>query len=282
MRTLSDPGPCCLWVETLPQSATIDNRPSSYATENSDEEPLEGRIEEHVEAMLALCLDPDERSDVVTVAPPETLERYQAAQQAKSELDLCKGDRPSQYEPPQGGGDDDVDGLCLDDLEDDDEDDLDMEELEMSALARQVETLEIGVHEFNTIADVALLEAEQMEEAAPAYSWDNATLEGLAASTLAPTAQLLQARCLQLRELQLQVRSLALEQQALFANFVTMLLKVCQSQARALCAHVDDSKQRLKQLEIVRRENARLCSCLEAAQLQLGRQQQGKGSSLPT
>ena len=34
----------------------------SLATENSDEEPLEGEPLEHVEALLARCLAPDERT----------------------------------------------------------------------------------------------------------------------------------------------------------------------------------------------------------------------------
>ena len=38
-----------------------DDDDGSFATENSDEDPLEGEPAEHVEAMLSSCLDPDER-----------------------------------------------------------------------------------------------------------------------------------------------------------------------------------------------------------------------------
>jgi len=45
-----------------PWDDTAAGRDFSYATENSDEEPLQGDNNEgHVEAMLAACLDPDER-----------------------------------------------------------------------------------------------------------------------------------------------------------------------------------------------------------------------------
>jgi hypothetical protein len=54
----SDPGP--RWVEPEPDNAPSEDD-GSYATENSDEEPLVGEPAAHVEAMLSNCLDPDER-----------------------------------------------------------------------------------------------------------------------------------------------------------------------------------------------------------------------------
>ena len=53
----SDPGP--RWTEPEPDAPSDDD--GSYATENSDEEPLVGEPAAHVEAMLSNCLDPDER-----------------------------------------------------------------------------------------------------------------------------------------------------------------------------------------------------------------------------
>eukprot|EP00965_Chrysotila_dentata_P098936 3272348-Pleurochrysis_carterae.AAC.5 len=63
MGTLSDPGP--RYREATGAAARHDDYDSgddaSLATENSDEEPLDGSPEEHVEAMLSKCLEPDER-----------------------------------------------------------------------------------------------------------------------------------------------------------------------------------------------------------------------------
>ena len=54
----SDPGP--RWAEPEPDNELSEDD-GSYATENSDEEPLVGEPAAHVEAMLSNCLDPDER-----------------------------------------------------------------------------------------------------------------------------------------------------------------------------------------------------------------------------
>ena len=48
-------------AEPEPDNAPPSEDDGSYATENSDEEPLVGEPAAHVEAMLSNCLDPDER-----------------------------------------------------------------------------------------------------------------------------------------------------------------------------------------------------------------------------
>ena len=69
-----------------------------------------------------------------------------------------------------------------------------------------------------------------------------------------------------LRELQSQLKLLALNQQALCMHYTQHVLRVAHSQAELAMRHHDGWQRRHKQLRIVRHESARLCRSLEREQ----------------
>ena len=251
----SDPGP--RWAE---QAATLDEDDDadqgSFATENSDEEPLEGEPAAHVEAMLSHCLDPDER---------------QAFDDDEDELDdeeLDEDDERPAAAYDGNGGDGQADGG--EDGEGGEgggegrggEVDSEQEETEEAhRLALQLDVIKLGLHDFGALADECLQNAQEPPPAAPPPP-----VGGKAAAT---ALSALPARVAELREMQQLLRLLALNQQALLAHCTQQLLYLAQAQAQLALRRHDECMHRHKQLRIVRRESARLCRCLDELHQQL-------------
>ena len=88
----SDPGP------RFRESSSAASSEESLATQNSDEEPLEGEPAEHVEAMLQKVLHPDEREQFSS----DSDEDGEFGSDARSD---CDSEEAVMIEGDAGGGD---------------------------------------------------------------------------------------------------------------------------------------------------------------------------------
>ena len=206
---------------------TLEDDRGSLATINSDEEPLEGDTSEHVEAMLRACLDPDERQLSDDDDDDHVVDPllYKSSQiEAAAELDLKS-------------------------LADSELDELD----ELTLAHEHAQALADALDEFSVHADHALSDAHAPPPPPPPPP-----------AAAAPPLASVPARVRELRELQRELRQLALNDRALNAHYTQQLLGVARAQADLCASTHDASQQRHRQLRIVRRECARLCGELEA------------------
>ena len=206
---------------------TLEDDRGSLATIGSDEEPLEGDTSEHVEAMLRACLDPDERQLSDDDDDDHVVDPllYKSSQiEAAAELDLKS-------------------------LADSELDELD----ELTLAHEHAQALADALDEFSVHADHALSDAHAPPPPPPPPP-----------AAAAPPLASVPARVRELRELQRELRQLALNDRALNAHYTQQLLGVARAQADLCASTHDASQQRHRQLRIVRRECARLCGELEA------------------
>ena len=129
----SDPGP--RWAEppgSEPDDAQSDD--GSYATENSDEEPLVGEPAAHVEAMLSKCLDPDER-------------------QCFGEEDADEDEDEEAVEATESAEDDGDTGVAADSSSEHEEGE------EGARLAMNLEVIKAGMQEFGELTEQVLFDA---------------------------------------------------------------------------------------------------------------------------
>ena len=156
----SDPGP--RWTEPEPDAPSEDD--GSYATENSDEEPLVGEPAAHVEAMLSNCLDPDERQcfgdDEDEDEDEKAAEAAGAAEDEGEEGEGAAVDSSSEHEENEEG----------------------------ARLEFNVEVINAGMREFGELSELVLHEASEPPQ----------PLEPLTGAELAAAVSTLPAR---LREL---------------------------------------------------------------------------------
>ena len=208
----------------------------SLATENSDEEPLDGELAAHVEEMLRGCLDPEERQE------PDSWRR--AIGLGGDGSGMGDEDWEQRLLAVGRGGDQDAasesDNSEAEDLE------------EAAALAQHADIIKMGLQDLFDWGHAHLLEAQQAPEA-------TARRDTYARAMPAPLRQQLE----DLREMQRQLRSLAVEHQALLMHYSQRLLFLADAQATLATRHHQSARQRHKQLRIVRRESSRLCVCIE-------------------
>ena len=227
----------------------------SLATENSDEEPLEGEPLEHVEALLARCLAPDERTRPGDEQDDgEEEEDYASEEDELNELD-------------QRLSDGEKDGS--DAAEDSDAEDIE----EAAALRLHLYTLKQGIQDFDAWAKMCIAEVEDAgspgSSADAAAATDPQLIRGPIGKVArrrpaaAEAARELHVQLAELRDLHANVKLLLLNQQALCAHYTQHLLRVAHAQADLAMRHHKESQRRHKQLRIVRRESARLCRSLE-------------------
>ena len=290
LAQLSDPGP--RFKESMlyntqdehedPSSPEPDVGSQSMATENSDEEPLEGDSRDHIEAMLRRVLVDDERN-----APGDG-----------------SGDDDSEEGDYYGSDSDPVDDSEHEKAEGSDAEDLE----EAAALKLHLLTLREGIHEFDIWARTCMLEvesagspaslssrssraspigppstrAERVAEAVSAGTVETAdAAHGRSSSrtTVCPTsgptphrpatltlASKLRKELSDLRETQSQLKMLVLNQQAVCVHYSQHLLRLTHAQAEVAMRRHKECQRRHKQLRIVRRESARVCHELEVEQ----------------
>ena len=219
----------------------------SLATENSDEEPLDGEPAAHVEAMLQRCLDPDERqADTDTWSAGGAAAGATATEEAQDEW----GKEAAAVKAADGGQ---ADEEAAADSVDSEAEDLE----EMLALEEHSHALKVGLHELEDWGQVSLESiATPAEVPAPA-----AQPAAARARRAVPAA--LRQQFEDMRALQQQLRMLAVNQQALVVHYSSQLLRLSHAQADLASRHLQSSRQRHKQLRIVRRECKRLCACSE-------------------
>jgi len=229
-----------------------DHVSSSCATENSDDEPLEGEPADHVEAMLSRCLHPDERQN--------------GRERGGEDDDSCSDEDAEALEAVGASGAGSADEAP----------DSDLEEIEeATALRNHIITLKLGMEDFDGWANACLL---CVQEATPMAADATAAAEASTADVNAKTAGNggdgpaasaraiaagLRSAIARLRESQQQLRVLALNQQALAAHYTQQMLRLSHAQVEIALRRHNDCRRRHKQLRIVRRESARLCRQLE-------------------
>ena len=263
----SDPGPVLFKDADLrPESPEPDVGSQSTATENSDDEPLEGDNTDHIAQLLAKVLEPDERSTAENAGEEESDEDDVVSEEAEFAAALS------------GQGAADVDpfaGVAI--AETSDAEDLE----ESTALKIHLFTLRQGIQNFDAWAQTCMSEAEA-DRSPASFSVDSvpprpaataaaaaaaaAAATAATASTAAATPQKLAREVRALRELQSQLRALVFNQQALCAYYTQHLLRVAHAQAEIAMRRHKECQRRHKQLRIVRRESARLCRALEIEQ----------------
>lgn len=260
----SDPGPRFRENELADLCADDElDRQSrgSLATENSDEEPLEGCAADHVEAMLRKCLLPDERDDGGD-GDDDDDELSSDSDWGQGEL---LGDAPGgEAEPVKDASPE-----------------SDIEEIEEEAALRlHIMSLNRGLREFDAWAS-ACLETAQMRvaavttttrPAADAPADRSATSAaasggGRSSSSHGEGTKAIAARCAaalsDVRALHADLRVLAVNNQALVCASTQQLLRLSHAQAETALRHHQQTRRRHKQLRIVRKETARLCRELE-------------------
>ncbi|KAL1525617.1 hypothetical protein AB1Y20_020470 [Prymnesium parvum] len=208
----------------------------SFATENSDEEPLEGEPAVHVEMMLRRILDPDERQDPrVRAGLEEDVIRVPANSTAEA------------HEKFLGTAAANVAAESAD-SEDEDRD-------EAAAIDDHLDTLKIGLHDLagwqhvcEDQANDAMQQAEQSASPRPQH-------RALPAAIREQFDELRQARQ--------QLRVLVTNHHALVVHYTQQLLHLSYAQTELAARHHQKSRQRHKHLRIVRRESSRLCRCIE-------------------
>ena len=182
----SDPGP--RFAEQEPPSSNN----SSLATENSDDEPLEGEPMDHVEKMLAGVLHPDERTQ--HQGDEEDVE-------SEDDLDAIYGALNRQ--------DDDDEAAAADSDAEDNEEEL--------ALKLHIYTLQEGIREFDAWSRDCFADVDAAGSQSPSSSAANGALSIAAArGTQSPTAAVarqLQSQLNEMRNLHKQLQLLVLNQQ---------------------------------------------------------------------
>lgn len=219
----------------------------SLATENSDEEPLDGDASEHVENMLRQCLQPDERDGGGSDNEDDEDELSSDSDWGQGALmasDAHEGDGAS---------------LVKDTTPDSDIEDVEEE----AALRLQVISLNRGLREFDAWAS-ACLDSAQARVATAAQQVPRRS----PSATQPESIDVLKKRCtealVQLRTLLGELRVLTVNQQALLCASTQQLLRVSHMQAETALRHHQQTRRRHKQLRIVRKETARLCRELDA------------------
>lgn len=236
----SDPGPL---VERLQGETARSDSENSLATENSDEEALEGDSKDHVERMLSRLLDPDERTIVSEDEEGDSEDDLDAMYGALNEAD------------------DETDAPAGSDAEDD---------AEEVALKLHIYALKQGIQEFDAWSQECFAEVEaegSRPSAARSDAIGRAAASGSQSAKTAAVARELQNQVSSLRSLHNQVKLLVLNQQAICAHYTQNLLRVSHAQAELAMRRHGESQRRHKQLRIVRRESARLCRSLEQCSL---------------
>ena len=242
----SDPGPRFKEVLTLADDEPEpDVGSNSIATENSDEEPLEGEPLDHVEAMLARCLQPDERTQHDDEADDDADDDYSSDDELDAALlneqEVTAGDGAAADAAGEGGSD-------VEDLE------------EAIALRMQLYTIKQGIHDFEAWSSSYLGPHLAAVEATDSVR----TVRSDQPGGSAPAAlHELRRHVGELRELHRHIKLLVLNQQALCAHYTQHLLNVTHTQAEMAMRRHKECQRRHKQLRIVRRESARLCRSLE-------------------
>lgn len=240
----SDPGPRFDRGNEFESMEEIASQ-GSLATENSDEEPLEGDAADHVEAMLRKCLQPDERDGGDDGGDDDD-------GHPSSESDWGQGEL-------RDGSSSDADLLLVKQAA---APESDMEDIEEEASLRlHVLSLNRGLREFDAWASASLEDAQvRMTEAVGRAPAQARTRSG---ENTVEVAGACMAALAELRALHEQLRVLAVNNQALVCASTQQLLRLSHAQAEVALRHHQQTRRRHKQLRIVRKETARLCRELE-------------------
>lgn len=221
----------------------------SFATENSDEEQLEGEPSEHVESMLRQLLDPDERQELPgsRVPSPEAL-RYSQVKEGSHEEGEVKEweERIEAAEAAEA----DIPESEAEELE------------EAGAIAQHLHALKLGLHAWEEW-DQAL----ERDRTTPSPSESRS-------SNPPPIPAALRGKIDEMRELQRELRELASNQHALVLFHTQQLLRLSYAQTDLAERHHQTSRRRHKQLRIVRRESHRLCACIQELSEQVNEREQ--------
>ena len=240
----SDPGPRFDRGNEFESMEEIASR-GSLATENSDEEPLEGDAADHVEAMLRKCLQPDERD--VGDDGGDNDDGHPS-----SESDWGQGEL-------EDGSCSDADLLLVKQAA---APESDMEDIEEEASLRlHVLSLNRGLREFDAWASASLEDAQV--RMAEAVGREPAQARKRSGENAVEVAGACMAALAELRALHEQLRVLAVNNQALVCASTQQLLRLSHAQAEVALRHHQQTRRRHKQLRIVRKETARLCRELE-------------------